>query len=230
MIGILDSGSGGLATLIELRRLRTKEGMIFFPDRDNAPYGTKSREDILAFTEAGINKLVGLGARRVLIACCTASTVHSSLPPLAREVSVPIIEPAARLAECEAKGGKIGVIATEATVSSHAFAKLLPKNGVMELAAQRLVAAIDDGARDGNITPELSGYLDTLLAPAVSFGIDVLILGCTHFPLIEGEIRRAISRITDKKITTVSSALAGAIAMHEVLGDERDEGGLTVYL
>ena len=230
MIGIFDSGSGGLATLSELRRLRKREGIIFFPDRDNAPYGTRTPSEIRSLTEAGIDKLVGLGARRVLIACCTASTVYSSLSDRARSLSVPIIAPTAALARQAVADGKIGVIATDATVTSHAFAKHLHGCEVLEISAQRLVREIEDGARDGEITPELSEYLDTLLTPAVKFGIDALILGCTHFPLLEGEIRRSLSRLTDKKITTVSSAYAGALALSEVLGDELDEGGVTVYL
>lgn len=230
MIGIFDSGSGGLAALRELRRLRPREGMIFLPDRDNAPYGTRTPEELCALAERGIDRLLRLGAENVLIACCTASTIYHSLPERTRAASLPIIEPTARMAKSMARGGRIGVIATDATVRSHAFAHALHGSEVLELPAQRLVGEIESGARDGAITPELMEYLDTLLLPAVRFGIDVLILGCTHFPLVEGEISRALGRISKKKILTVSSAMAGALAMHAALGDECDEGGVTVYL
>lgn len=229
MIGILDSGSGGMAALNELRRLRKKEGIIFFPDRDNAPYGTRTPSEIRELTELGIERLVKLGVRRVLIACCTASTVYSSLSDGARAVSIPIIEPTARLAKRLTERGKIGIIATDATVSSHAFSRALCECETLELPAQRLVGEIEGGARDGTITPELAEYLDTLLTPLVRFDADVLVLGCTHFPLLDGEIRRSLGRITKKKVLTVSSAMAGAVAIHESL-DECDDGGVTVYL
>lgn len=230
MIGVFDSGSGGIAALKELRRLRKSENVVFLADRDHAPYGTRSRESILALAKENVTRLRRLGARRVLIACCTASTVHADLPREVREISVPIIEPTASFAREHSATGRIAVIATEATVRSHAFARALAGCRVTELAAQRLVGEVEGGAHDGNITPKLCAYLDELLLPAVRFGADVLILGCTHFPHLEGEIRRALSRLTNRKILTVSSALCGALAMDAALGDECPEGGATVYL
>ena len=230
MIGVFDSGSGGIAALKELRKLRKSENVVFLADRDHAPYGTRSRESILALAEENITRLVRLGARRVLMAGCTASTVHSELPDRVQEISVPIIAPTASFAREHSASGRIAVIATEATVRSHAFKRALVGCEVTELAAQRLVGEVEGGARDGNISAELGAYLDGLLLPAVRFRADALILGCTHFPHLEGEIRRSLERLTNEKILTVSSALCGALAMDAALGDECPEDGATVYL
>ena len=98
MIGIFDSGVGGLTALAELRRLLPNADMIYLADRENAPYGNKSEEQILAAAEGCIKRLTEAGADKILIACCTASTLHHRLSESARRISTPIILPAARAA------------------------------------------------------------------------------------------------------------------------------------
>lgn len=230
MIGLFDSGSGGLQVLRALRGHIRREGILFLADRDNAPYGTKSPERLAELAESNIARLVKMGARRVLIACCTACTVFDSLSSEAKRLSVPIIEPTAHAALSETRSGKIAVIATEATVRSHAFGSAMPGAEVLELAAQRLVGEVEGGASDGNISFELKVYLRELLLPVHDFDADTLVLGCTHFPALKGEIERTLREITKKKIITVSSAHAAAEKMCSVITDELDEGGLTVYL
>ena len=150
MIGVFDSGVGGLTALAELRRLLPRTDMIYLADREHAPYGTKSEEEILSLAENCIKRLITAGAERILIACCTASTLHSRLTEGARRITTPIIAPAARAAQRVSRG-KIAVIATEATVRSHAFRRELLAIGeceVTEHAAQELVAMVESGASD----------------------------------------------------------------------------------
>ena len=118
MIGIFDSGVGGLNAYYELKRLLPDEDFIYLSDRKNAPYGTKSEDEIIALTRADIKRLKNAGARKILIACCTASSIHHKLDDEERQISLPIITPAAEIAAKSAK--RILVIATEHTAKSSA--------------------------------------------------------------------------------------------------------------
>ena len=121
MIGILDSGAGGLFALAELRRLSPDADIAFFADVKNAPYGNKTRELLTELVRNGIDRLEAFGCDRILMACCTASTVHGLLPRRQKALSVPIISPTAREAVSISKNKKIGVLSTEATRKSRAF-------------------------------------------------------------------------------------------------------------
>jgi len=227
MTGVFDSGSGGLNALRELRRLKPYEDIVFLADRENAPYGTKTDKELTELTARGIKRLRDYGADRVLIACCTASTVYGRLPTEARDISYPIIEPIAKEAARLTENGKIGVLATKHTVSSHAFRDALSGFEVIEVEAQKLVGAVERGERDGRASGETLDYLDGALSPMYDYGIDTLILGCTHFPSLEGEIRKKLKKNGIYK--TVNSAKIGAMSIAKSLGG-KIERGLTVFL
>lgn len=210
MLGIFDSGMGGKNTLGFLRKRGLSEDVMLLCDRARAPFGRRSREEIIEITEDNLSRLRSFGARRTLIACCTASSVYPYLSREARERSVPIISAVAERARQGARGN-IAVIATQATVSSHAFGRALAPIPVTELAAGSLVDMIEGGAYDGCVTEECSLYLDGLLSQLHGRGCDTLILGCTHF----SSLSRTVARIAEKYGITeiIDSAREGAYAL-----------------
>lgn len=212
MLGVFDSGAGGIAVTRELRLLCPRADIVLFRDRPGAPYGTKSRPELMKLVTHDIEALIDRGATKILMACCTASTLHRELDSALREVSIPIIEPTARAAAKLTKNGRIGVIATNTTVNSGAFSKALaeidPSLPVMQWQAQSLVSLVEGGARDGLLSDEDIQKVRDALSGVMRSDIDTLILGCTHFPLIEGTISQLLPGIK-----TVSSAKEGARAV-----------------
>ncbi len=225
MIGIFDSGAGGLAALSELRTLCPFADAVFLADRENAPYGTKSKSEIISLSARAITRLAEAGAERVLIACCTASSVWQELPREVREISVPIIAPTARCAADLTENGKISVIATEHTVISGVFKNALELLGdfsVTTTAAQPLVGLAEELVKDGVLTSEMRRELLRALMPTIEHGADTLILGCTHFSHFENEINKILN-----EVKTVNSAKIGA---SEIAKHVSDGYGATVFL
>lgn len=212
MIGVFDSGLGGTMAARELEVLLPEEDICFFADRLGAPYGTKDEGTLLSLVMRDIRLLEDEGADRILMACCTASTVHHLLPPEYRSRCVPIIEPTARRALSLTRCGRIGVIATERTVGSGAFERALRgMRGELEVtsvAAQPLVALIEGGERDGNVSVGTVAYIRALLSPLLEARVDTLILGCTHFP----HLARTVASLAEG-VALVSSAREGALEM-----------------
>ncbi len=227
MTGIFDSGVGGLSALEKLRELMPREDIVYLADRENAPYGTKNEAELIGLVTNDIKRLRLAGADRILAACCTASTVY---PKLTRDMQIgviPIIEPTARAALAASDSEKIAVMATERTVASHAFRDTLirlscGKARVTELAAQPLVALVEGGARDGLLSDSARREIEELLSPLYRSGCDVLILGCTHFSHLSGEISKLFK---DMKI--IDSAHEGALSLSN---KNRRGGGRTLYL
>ena len=227
MIGVFDSGRGGLTAIAELRRLSPDADICFFADRKNSPYGTKSRRELVRLVKNDVKRLYYVGADRILMACCTASTVYPFLPKVMRDISQPIISPAAKAAAQMTGRGIIGVIATEATVSSGAFRSELYRfesvRRVYEFPLQRLVTLIENGVSDENITKSQRKELYELLSPMRSLDIDTLILGCTHFPHLEREIGNCLPRVK-----LVNPSREGAL---EIIKNLSQQGtGRTIYL
>ena len=196
MLGIFDSGVGGLTALREIKRISPETDVCFLQDRQNAPYGTKTELEIVSLVKKNIKTLLDFGAKKVLMACCTASTVYESLTEIERKIAVPIIDFAAEASVKISKNARIGVIATERTVKSRAFTKsikkLAPKAEVFELATQSFVALVEGGGRDFNLDENQRRIIENSLTPLKNKNIDSLILGCTHFPHIRWEIERVI--------------------------------------
>ena len=227
MIGVFDSGAGGLLAVSEIRRLAPCADVVFLADRKNAPYGTKTKAELIELVKTDIELLKKAGADRILMACCTASTVYEYLPYDIREIACPIILPTARRAAEITESGSVGVIATRATVASGAFRKALSGyqkcRSVYEFEAQKLVELVESGCTDESITEREFEIIKETLSPLTNKKIDTLILGCTHFPYIEKTISRCLS-----SVKTVSSAYEGAF---EILKKQEDVGeGKTLFL
>lgn len=209
MIGVIDSGAGGVLTAGMLSTLLPRADITLFADRKNAPYGTKSPREIAALTERAIMRLVGCGAERVLIGCCTASSAYALLSDKARERSIPIITPTAERAARVSTFGRIGVLATEATVASgefeRAIRRTLPSATVVSLATPALVSLVERGVRDGRVVGAEFSQIRDAVAPLLSENIDTLVLGCTHFPYLEGTLGEIFGGVK-----TVSCAREGA--------------------
>lgn len=215
MVGILDSGTGGENTARELRRLGSSADVLLYLDREHAPYGERSEEELIPLIERGIETLKERGAKRVLLACCTASSAYARLSPSAREISIPIIEPIARHALRVSRGGKIVLMATERTILSGEFSRLLGDRLALSIPAPQLVRLIDGGARDGCSTQEVKEYLEELLSPMKELEASVLILGCTHFSSLALKIRQTLAELTKNKILIADSAKISAMALIE---------------
>ena len=222
MIGVFDSGVGGLCAFGQLRGMLSYEDMLYLADRANAPYGTKDEDEILEFTRKNIRLLSSLGCRRVLIACCSASSIWHRLDGWEREISIPIIRPAAALAA--ALGGRVTVIATSHTVRSGAFASeigALSEIPVTELAEQGLVALVESGNRDGHVDGVCRDYLRDMTDRILMTGCHTLILGCTHFSHLMGEIS---GRLPGVRI--ISPAHVGAVEMMKKISPRRESGAV----
>ncbi len=227
MIGIFDSGSGGLCALAEIRRMIPSADILFLADRENAPYGTKTKKELLRLVKADISLLCERGADAVLMACCTASTVYPQLPRQMQNISLPIIAPAAREAAALTRSGRIGVIATEYTAASSCFKRELSRfknvKYVDEQPMQKLVLAVEAGLCDRRISNSERSWLFRLLEPIRKSNIDTLILGCTHFSHLEVAIGCCLPNVR-----IVSPAREGA---KEIIKDLDPIGkGQTIYL
>lgn len=223
MIGIFDSGDGGLAAAREVRRLFQKEDIVLLADRKNAPYGTKTEAELVSLVKEDIRRLSEMGCEKILVACCTASTVFTRLSESEQKICVPIINPTAK-AVCGS--AHTAVIATERTVNSHAFSseifRIYPKIKVTEIKAQKLVGLIEEGRKCSTLSCICKEELDRLCEKIKELNADTLILGCTHFAHLEEEFAL---RLPDTKI--INSAKEGALALKR-FSSIRDKGRATV--
>ena len=216
MLGLFDSGRGGLNTVRCLKETGDDCDLVYLIDGSNAPYGTKTEGEIVEIATKNIGLLQRMGVSRVLIACCTASTVHHLLPKEYRSVSIPIIEAVADEARKATHSGAVGVIATRHTVKSGAFERALKGLSVKQISLSELVPLIDSGLSDETATDSDIRMLGTMLEPILKENIDTLILGCTHFPAL----KKTIGKIADKYkgVQLIDSARVGADVLRKYKG------------
>lgn len=203
-IGIFDSGIGGLTVFAAIRRRLPNESLIYLGDTARLPYGTKSAETVVRYSRECARFLVERGVKTLVVACNTASAY--ALPKLASEFEIPVfgvIEPGARAAISASKKKIIGVIGTSGTIASNAYGNALksidPKVRVVSRACPIFVPLVEEGWLDNDVALAAARrYLDGLR----SEGIDTLILGCTHYPLLAP----VIQRIVGDGVTLVDSA------------------------
>jgi glutamate racemase len=214
-IGVFDSGVGGLTVVAALRRHLPNENIIYLGDTARVPYGGKSPETVLRYSKEIANLLLEHNAKMIVIACNTASAL--ALSTLTSIYSVPIhgvIEPGAAAAVRVTKKGIIGVIGTRATIASkayqHAIHHLSPKTDVLSYPCPLLVPLVEEGLFDDEITQRV---LERYLEPMLSQGIDSLVLGCTHYPLL----KKLISKVIGPNVTLVDSAENCALAVQTLL-------------
>lgn len=199
-IGVFDSGFGGLTVLRALAAKMPRANYVFLGDTARLPYGSKSRRTIARYAAESAQFLVERqGAEFLVIACNTASAL--ALDAIEGAVPVPVlgvIEPGAQAARAASKTGDVLVIATDATVQSHAYAAACAARGLrgIEKACPLLVPLVEEGWTNHPVTEEvIDVYLSELRAESASKGLDhdVLVLGCTHYPLLRPLIERAVS-------------------------------------
>jgi glutamate racemase len=216
-IGVFDSGFGGLTVLRALVKRMPDARFVFLGDTARLPYGSKSRRTIARYAAQSAQFLVReQGAEFLVIACNTASAL--ALDAIKEAVPVPVlgvIEPGADAARAASRSGDVLVIATEATVHSHAYAAECQARGLraLEKACPLLVPLVEEGWTDHPVTAEVIDiYLNELRAEAANHGLspDTLVLGCTHYPLLRTLIERAV-RPGVKVIDSAESAAQAAV-------------------
>jgi glutamate racemase len=229
-VGVFDSGVGGLTVLSEILRRSPLEGTIYLGDNERAPYGTRTDEEVLAFSTEALDALVDRDVKAIVVACNTSTAV--ALGQFRRRYDLPIlgvVRPGAVTAALTTRNRRVGVIATQATVRSHAyFAAIKDENPAVEVyehATPAFVPLVEAGLLSG---PEVEAAVAEGLAPLLgardsagefvfplpaSARIDTLLLGCTHYPLL----RPIIAAVAGEEVAIVDSATATAAALSELL-------------
>ena len=216
-IGVFDSGLGGLTAARQFRRLMPSENIIYFGDTARVPYGNRSRETLLQYARQDMRFLSQFDLKAVVIACGTVST--NCLEELRRESDFPIIgvvEPAVRRAAELTRSKKVGMVATRASVGSgayeRAFHALDPTLEVHALACPLFVPLVEEGrCRPGDVVIETIAR--EYLTPLKEAGIDTLVLGCTHYPLLA----EVIGNVMGPDVALVDVGAEAAMACRELL-------------
>ena len=196
-IGVFDSGLGGISVLRHLVRLMPQEKFLYFGDSANAPYGTKTREEVKELSFAAARKLMDRGIKALVVACNTAtSAAINDLREAYPELIIVGIEPALKLAADKFPGGALGVMATPMTLRERKFAALMAKYEgncrVYKLPAPGLVELIESGRAD---SPETDALLKKLFETCPEKP-DAVVLGCTHYPFAHASLRRVLGENT----------------------------------
>lgn len=192
-IGVFDSGLGGLTAVKEIMSVLPNEDIIYFGDTGRVPYGSRSKDTIIKYTKQDINFLKSFDIKIILAACGTASSV--ALPNI-REGNIKVIgvvEPAAKAAVKATKNKKIAVLGTKGTIKSGAYEKLvknlLPEAEITSVACPLFVPLVENGYTDMEATYLVAkDYLDQV----IKSGADTVILGCTHYPMLEKVIQKVL--------------------------------------
>ena len=214
-IGIFDSGVGGLTVLSEIMKTLPQEDTIYLGDTARVPYGTKSPETVVRFSRQITAFLIARDIKLLVVACNTASAV--ALEALEQEFALPIvgvIEPGARRAAAVTRTGKVGVIGTAGTIRSSAYTKAIkqldPAIEVITQPCPMFVPLAEEGWVDNEVA-RLTTH--TYLQGLKAAGVDTLVLGCTHYPLLKG----IISAEMGPGVTLVDSAEETARTVAEIL-------------
>ena len=192
-IGIFDSGVGGTSIWREIVQLLPNEDTIYLADSKNAPYGSKSKEEILRLSIKNTEILLEKECKIIVVACNTATT--NAIGYLRKNYSVPFIgiEPAIKPAALQTKTRKVGVLATKGTLSStlfHSTSKIHAAGiEVFEQEGKGLVELIEAGKQESNEAKQL---LQSFLQPMLAAGIDCLVLGCTHYPYLISTLKKIL--------------------------------------
>ena len=193
-IAVFDSGVGGISVLRQLRKLMPHENYIYYGDSANAPYGSRTTEEVRALTLAAAEKLITTYPVKALVVACNTATAAAieALRETYRDLIVIGIEPAVKLAADYFPGGRLGVMATEVTLREEKFDQLMHRfDGnctIFKIPAPGLVKLIEAGKSD---TPETDALLRNLLDPYVG-KLDALVLGCTHYPFVSRRIGKVL--------------------------------------
>ena len=219
-IGVFDSGFGGLTVLKALLELIPGADYAYFGDTARLPYGSKSVETVARYAVEAAHYLESQGAQMLVIACNTATALALDRITAAAHVPVVgVVEPGAEAAVLASRNRKVVVIGTEATVSSHAYQKALEARGLLarEKACPLLVPLVEEGWVEHGVTEQVARIY---LAEAFDDGFgdaDVLVLGCTHYPLLKPLLRRVAPEHVSIVDSAESTARAVAVGLPQLL-------------
>lgn len=218
-IGVFDSGLGGLTVVKELLKALPHENIIYFGDTGRVPYGTRSSQTIKKYAAEDENFLLQKDVKMIIAACGTVSSVASDV---AEKLPVPyfeVVSHAAKAAVAATKNGKIGVLGTMATVNSgkhEAYIKeLMPEAKVTACGCTMFVPLVEEGW----FSPDDIVVLETVkryLAPVIEAGVDTVILGCTHYPVLS----EAIAKVLGEGVTLINAGTAVADAVADFLSEK----------
>lgn len=214
-VGVFDSGVGGLTVVREIEKLLPKESILYLGDTARVPYGTKSPDTVIRYARACAHILVSREIKLLVVACNTASAF--ALETLREDLDIPVlgvIEPGAHAAVRATRNGRIGIIGTTGTVRSGRYADTIrvidPELAVFSQPCPLFVPLAEEGWTNGEVPLSVAR---TYLAPLLQQGIDTLVLGCTHYPLLRGVIAQAAG----DRITLVDSADETAAVVQRTL-------------
>lgn len=214
-IGVFDSGVGGLTVVREIMKQLPNERIVYFGDTARVPYGSKSKETVITYARQIVKFLKTKEVKAIVIACNTACALAFDI--VKEESDIPVIgvvKPGAKAAAASTKNGKIGIIATEATIRSGIYEEFLsqrnPEVQVHGKACPLFVPLVEEGLLDDSVTVEIAGrYLQSLK----EYNIDTLVLGCTHYPLI----RDTLQKVAGEGVTLVNPAFETAKSLKAML-------------
>ena len=227
-VGVFDSGIGGLTVAREIMRQLPNEKIIYFGDTARVPYGSKSKDTVTRYSRQIVRFLRTQQVKAIVVACNTASAY--ALDEIEKETDIPmvdVVKPGAKTAVETTRNGQIGVIGTEGTIGSGIYSRYIqdmnPDIRVIGKACPLFVPLVEEGLWQDPVTDEIARrYLGEL----IDIGIDTLILGCTHYPLI----RSTVGKIIGKKVALVNPAYETARALKRLLEAEdiqnKEEPGL----
>lgn len=230
-IGLFDSGIGGTSIWSQINKVVPYESTIYLADSKNAPYGLKSKEEIINLCYKNTELLLNKNCKLIVVACNTATT--NAIVELRSKYKVPFIgiEPAIKPAANQSQTNKIGILATKGTLNSELFyekAKLYTHVEIFEQIGHGLVQLIESGKID---SVEMSELLQTYLTPMINNNIDYLVLGCSHYPYLIPQIKK----ILPKHVKIIDSGEAVARQTQKVLhkfqisNTEKKEANLIFY-
>jgi len=214
-IGIFDSGIGGTSIWSAIHQLLPNEKTIYLADSKNAPYGQKSKEEIIALSMKNTEFLLEMNCKLIVVACNTATT--NAIQELRYKYDVPFIgiEPAIKPAVTNSKTQIIGILATQGTLNSELFHKTIAKyqdTQIIEQVGHGLVQLIENGEIN---SPEMTQLLHSYLTPMIEANIDYLVLGCSHFPYLIPQIKK----ILPEHIQIIDSGQAVAKQTQKILAE-----------
>jgi glutamate racemase len=235
-IGIFDSGVGGLTVLRALKQALPGESFLYLGDTARLPYGAKSADTIRRYLKQNVDYLLRRGVKAIVVACNSASTaLDDDRRVSSGEAAAPIygvIEPGARAAAARTVNGKIGVLGTRATIRANGYLRALhaidPNLEVIQQACPLLVPLVEEGWSEDPVTRDV---LQRYLRAPLEAGVDTLILGCTHYPVL----RKSIAEAAGPAIRLIDSAeemaqlLTGELARGAIAAESREQPNLEIW-
>ena len=222
MIGIFDSGVGGLSVFREIRKLLPEESYIYYSDNAHCPYGEKSKEYITDRARAITEFLISKGADIIVVACNTATA--AAISTLRNEFDIPFIgmEPAVKPAAAKTKSGIVGVLATAGTLKAEKYlttrGKYAEEVSFVEHVGEGFVELVERGILNGE---EAEATVGRSLLPLLEAGADTIVLGCTHYPFLAETISKVAASLTpNRQVTIIDPTPAVARHLLEVMSKE----------